>query len=210
MNLGLLLWAFRSSGSTAWKSANTPIRLTSKFRQTESGDVARTDSAVSPMAALAITVSIYDIPAGFRVSIAAAGSVGTEQSILMRCSEVPAAVGRSLRLWDTAACGSRTAAMTVWFGRVRIVVKMPRPIPRMNAALVVACNRGRKENSPRLGPVMRMTSDISSVHDASIITQIEARRLTKLIARIETHRYKHFTAAYHQDFKRKKLKKHHE
>jgi hypothetical protein len=58
--------------------------------------------------------------------------VGIEESILTKCNEVPVAFGSFSRLYDTAAFGSRTAAITVLLGRVRRVVNMPRPIPSNN------------------------------------------------------------------------------
>lgn len=71
--------------------------------------------------------------------------MGTEQSILTICNEVPVAFGRSLRLRETSVFGSRTVAMTVLFGRVRMVASIPWPMPSTysHLAVVLDWEKGR-------------------------------------------------------------------
>lgn len=70
------------------------------------------------MPALAITTSRFVIEwVVFRVSMAVWAEVGDEESMAMRMRVLPSPLGRELS-W-VAVEGSRTAAMTVLFGRER-------------------------------------------------------------------------------------------
>jgi hypothetical protein len=90
---------------TAWYSTTPDKTLTLKL------------SVKTP--ALAITMSMWEIPAAWMVETAFLGSVTFVFSMPTKSRRELCAVGRWLRSWDLGAWGSRTVPMTVWFGMER-------------------------------------------------------------------------------------------
>jgi hypothetical protein len=77
--------------------------------------------------AFAMTMSMWAIVV--RDATASFGSVSDRLSILTRMRVLSLPVGREDRLWDVDFEGSRTAAMTVVWGRERYTVVSARPMP---------------------------------------------------------------------------------
>jgi hypothetical protein len=83
------------------------------------GSVSSRGPAPMETPALAITMSMWEIPAAWMVSTAFLGSSTFVFSMPTKKRRELCAVGSDLRSRDLRAWGSRTVPMTVWFGMER-------------------------------------------------------------------------------------------